>query len=386
MWKKIVVVLLIVPVFLLGSFAFAEPVGDNPTMPPVPDFGGFPDEPVFPSGEPLPSGVPAHAPHAPSRTRIGFRQYRATFVSAGSYMYYSPVSGTSRVEPEYTYVAYSDGVAVGAALEIDTTALRALVSGDYYQLDATMSYDTAPGEGSVVTYSIGIPGFVQLSSASEAILSVDVSATMYLTYSDGVTVSKSYPVDMSALSSGISFSSTEIGKKKVTSSRLVLRFSPSADNNNVAANSDTVYFMSSDKPILSATVDAGNNVPSLLSGMGSLLQKLFVPDGQEIADFFGEMSVSSSGALADAAGVLSDAFDKLTAGGGSTKLKFPAFYLPVGGSRYKVWDAYEFKVDGTEPAAKAFGYVRTVTSALISIAVIYNLYKTFRELFGRRFS
>ena len=120
--------------------------------------------------------------------------------------------------------------------------------------------------------------------------------------------------------------------------------------------------------------------------MGSLLQKLFVPDGQEIADFFGELSVSSSGALADAAGVLSDAFDKLTAGGGSTKLTFPAFYLPVGGSRYKVWDAYEFKVDGTEPAAKAFGYVRTVTSALISIAVIYNLYKTFRELFGRRFS
>ena len=380
MWKKIVAVLLIVPVFLLGSFAFAEPVGDNPTMPPVPDFGHFPDEPVFPSGDPLPSGAPPPVLHAPARTRIGFRQYRATFVSAGSYMYYSPVSGTSRVEPEYTYVAYSDGVAVGAALEIDTTALRALVSGDYYQLD------TAPGEGSVVTYSIGIPGFVQLSSASEAILSVDVSATMYLTYSDGVTVSKSYPVDMSALSSGISFSSTEIGKKKVTSSRLVLRFSPSADNNNVAANSDTVYFMSSDKPILSATVDAGNNVPSLLSGMGSLLQKLFVPDGQEIADFFGEMSVSSSGALADAAGVLSDAFDKLTAGGGSTKLKFPAFYLPVGDSRYKVWDAYEFDVAGTAPAAKAFGYVRTVTSALIAIAVIYNLYKTFRELFGRRFS
>lgn len=214
MWKKIVAVLLIVPSLFLCLPAFADTVGDNPTMPPVPEFGGFPDEPVFPSGNPLPSGAPAHAPHAPSRSRIGFRQYRATFVSAGSYMYYSPVSGTSRVEPDYTYVSYSDGVAVGAALEIDTTALRALVSGDYYQLDATMSYDTAPSEGSVVTYSIGIPGFVQLSSASEAILSVDVSSTMYLTYSDGVTVSKSYPVDMSALSSGISFSSTEIGKKR----------------------------------------------------------------------------------------------------------------------------------------------------------------------------
>ena len=88
MWKKIVAVLLIVPVFLLGAVSFADPVGDNPTMPPVPDFGGFPDEPVFPSGDPLPSGAPAPPFHASARTLIGFRQYRATFVSAGSYMYY----------------------------------------------------------------------------------------------------------------------------------------------------------------------------------------------------------------------------------------------------------------------------------------------------------